>query len=191
VLRLSEDERRYIHSLVHGGIIQTSPLDADVSANDLLEQVVALFEESPYPVYAANQYGDLVAWNRAVCDWYDDWGALEPAERNIVRWMLLSPVARARLVDWEDDTRDAVGRWRAESGRHSADRVLQSRIAELTRISPEFRAWWSQHHVMEHRTKIRRFRHDRLGLQVMRIVPLGSPETVPAGVVLHIPLRSE
>lgn len=191
VLRLSEDERRYVHSLAHGAVIQTSPLDADIPAVDLIKQVVAMFDGSPYPVYAANHHCELLAWNRAAVEWYDDWGALPPEERNILRWMLVSPVARARLGDWEDDTRDAVGRWRAESGRHAADRVLQARIGELGRLSPEFRAWWNQHHVVEHRSKIRRFRHDRLGLQTMRIVPLGSPEMVPAGVVLHIPLAAE
>jgi transcriptional regulator with XRE-family HTH domain len=187
VLRLSEDERRYMHSLAHGAEIHVAPLDTDVPAIELIKQVVALFDDSPYPVYAANHYCDLVGWNRAAREWYDDWGALPPEERNILRWMLLSPVARARLVDWEDDTRDAVARWRGESGRHSADPVLQGRITEFSRLSADFRAWWGQHQVVEHRSKIRRFRHAKFGLQVMRIVPVLSPEIVPAGVVLHVP----
>ncbi|MGB3437612.1 MAG: helix-turn-helix transcriptional regulator [Actinophytocola sp.] len=191
VLRLSEDERRYVHSLAHGVAIQTSPLDADVPAADLIKQVVELFDESPYPVYAANHYCDLLAWNRAALEWYDDWGALRPEDRNIVRWMLLSPVARVRLADWEEDTRDAVARWRSESARHSADPVLRARIKEFTRLSPEFRTWWGQHQVVEHRSKVRRFRHDRLGVRNLKIVPMISPETVPAGVVLHVPLAGQ
>jgi transcriptional regulator with XRE-family HTH domain len=47
VLRLSEDERRYIHSLAHGAVIQTAPLDADVPADQLIEQIISTFEESP------------------------------------------------------------------------------------------------------------------------------------------------
>jgi transcriptional regulator with XRE-family HTH domain len=189
VLRLSEDERRYMHSLVHGAVITASPLDADVSRNDLLKQIVALHENSPYPVYAGDHYCDLVAWNPAAVEWYDDWGALPGEERNILRWMLLSPVARERLVDWEDDTRDAVARWRGESARHTADPVLQARVAELSRLSPDFRAWWGQHHVVEHRSRIRRVRHGRFGSQTFRIVPIVSPEIVPAGVVLHLPMH--
>ncbi|HEX6353156.1 helix-turn-helix transcriptional regulator [Actinophytocola sp.] len=191
VLRLTEDERRYIHSLAHGAAMNTSALDAEVSVHDLIRQVIALFDKSPYPVYAADHHCDLLGWNAAALEWYDDWDALPPEERNILRWMLCSPVARTRLLDWEDDTRDAVARWRAESGKHSADPVLHARIAELHRLSPDFRAWWSQHHVMEHRSKIRRFRHVRFGPQVMRIVPMGSPEMVPSGVVLHVPVHTE
>jgi transcriptional regulator with XRE-family HTH domain len=191
VLRLSEDERRYVHSLAHGAVIHTSPLDAEVSPQELIGQMIALFETSPYPVYAADHHCDLLGWNPAAHEWYDDWYALPPEERNILRWMLCSPVARTRLLDWEDATKDAVARWRAESGKHSADPVLEARVAELTRLSPDFRAWWSQHNVMEHRSRIRRFRHVRLGVQVMRIIPVLSPEIVPAGVVLHVPVQTD
>jgi hypothetical protein len=191
VLRLSEDERRYIHSLAHGAVIHTAPLAADVSAHELIEQIVSTFEESPYPVYAGDQYGDILAWNPAACDWYDDWGALPPEERNILRWMLVSPVARVRLVDWEEDTRDAVARWRGEIAKHASDPLQQAQVAEFTRLSAEFRTWWGQHRVVEHRSRIRRFRHDQLGQQAMRIIVLHSPEIVPSGVVLHIPVTTE
>jgi transcriptional regulator with XRE-family HTH domain len=190
VLRLTEDERRYVHSLAHGSVIQTSPLDGEIPAIDLIKQVVALFEESPYPVYAVNLYCDLLAWNRAATEWYDDWGALPPEERNILRWMLVSPVARTRLVDWEDDAKDIVARWRAESGKHAGDPVLRERISELAHLSPEFRSWWGQFRVVEHRSKVRRFRHKILGHQVMRIVPMNSVEIIPVVVVPHIPVMA-
>lgn len=188
VLRLSEDERRYIHSLARGTTVDTSPLDADLSATDLIEQVVATLDESPYPVYAADHYCDLLAWNQAATEWYDDWGALPHEDRNIARWMLLSPVARARLVDWEDDARDLVARWRGESAKHATDPVLQARIEDISRLSNDFRAWWRQHQVVAHRSRIRRFRHDVLGVRTLRMVPMYSPETLPAGVVLHLPV---
>lgn len=190
VLRLSEDERRYVHSLAHGTVIHTAPLAADVPAYELIEQIVSMFAESPYPVYAGDQYGDILAWNAAVSDWYDDWGALPPDERNILRWMLVSPVARTRLVDWEDDTRDAVARWRGEFAKHTSDPRQHAQVAEFTRLSPEFRTWWGQHRVVEHRSRIRRFRHDLLGVQTMRIIVMHSPEIVPSGVVLHMPVST-
>ena len=191
VLRLSEDERRYIHSLSHGSVIQTSPLDSAVPVGDLVTEIVSLFDDSPYPVYAGDQYCDLLAWNEAALEWYDDWGALPPAERNIVRWMLLSPVARVRLVDWAEDTRDSVARWRRESAGHAGDEKLRARVEEFAGLSADFRNWWGQHQVVEHRSRIRRFRHDRLGVRTLRIVPMGSPETVPVGVILHLPVDDE
>jgi transcriptional regulator with XRE-family HTH domain len=188
VLRLNDDERRYVHNLAHGSIFQITPLRAEVSAGDLIREVVALLDESPFPAYAANHYCDLLAWNRAACEWYDDWGALPPDNRNIMRWMLLSPVARARLVDWEDDTREVVARWRAEAAKHPTDPTMRARIQEISRLSADFRGWWGEHRVVEHRSKLRRFRHDRLGVRTMRIVPITSPEMVPAGIVIHVPV---
>ncbi|WP_116201231.1 helix-turn-helix transcriptional regulator [Amycolatopsis circi] len=190
VLRLSEDERRYIHRLALGGVVQATPLDAEVPLEALTEQVVGMFEESPYPVYAGDNYGDILAWNPAACEWYEDWGALPREERNILRWMLVSPAARTRLPDWEADTRDAVARWRSEMSKHPNDPRQQAQIAEFARLSPEFRAWWGQHRVVEHRSRVRRLRHDRLGAQALRIMVIYSPEIVPVGVVLHLPTGS-
>jgi transcriptional regulator with XRE-family HTH domain len=189
VLRLSEDERRYIHRLAHTAIELASPLDAGVNANDLVRQLVSQFVDSPYPVYASTHRCDLMAWNRAACEWYEDWGAMPAEERNIMHWLLLSPVARERLVDWESVTRDAVARWRAESARHPDDPLLNQRIAELRRRSPHFGGWWDDHDVLEHRSGLRHFRHGHLGVQAMRIVPLQSPELVPTGIVVHLPVQ--
>lgn len=187
VLRLNEDESRYLHGLVHGPPAHSRPLSGEVSAVDLVAGLVTVLEESPYPVYATDQYCDLLAWNRAALEWYDDWDAAPVRERNILRWMLLSPRARVRLVRWEQDTSDAVARWRAVTSRHSSDPLIRQRITELAHVSPEFRTWWREHKVVEHRSTIRWFRHDELGVQALRIVPLQSPEIVPAGIVMHVP----
>ena len=190
VLRLSEDERRYVHNLTHGTVTNTAPLDADIPVGELIAQIVSSFDESPYPVYAGDQYGDLLAWNPAACEWYDDWGALAPEERNILRWALLSPVARTRLVDWEEDTRDGVARWRGEFAKHPDDPRHQAQLAEFSRRSAEFRGWWQQHRVVEHRSRIRRLRHDELGTQAMRIIVMQSAEITPSAVVLHLPVHA-
>lgn len=189
VLRLTEDERRYIHSLAHTAAGHAaSPLDADVSANDLVRQIVAQFEDSPYPVYAGNHRCDITMWNRAACEWYEDWGAMPVEERNILHWLLFSPIARERLLYWETVTRDAVARWRAECARHPDDPLLRERISEFRHRSANFVSWWDNHDVLEHRSGLRHFRHGHLGIQTMRIVPLQSPELVPAGIVVHLPV---
>jgi transcriptional regulator with XRE-family HTH domain len=188
VLLLTEDERRYMHTLTYGQVIRPLPLESDLSADDLLRQVVAVEDDSPYPVYAMDHHCDLVAWNRAATEWYDDWACKPVEERNIVRWMLTSPLAKARLLNWESDTRDTVARWRAESAKWPDDELLSARIDEMVELSPLFAQWWDEQIVQENRSRIRRFRHPRLGVQVLRIVPLQSPEFSPAGIVFHLPV---
>lgn len=187
VLKLTEDERRYMHVLVYGQVVSPRPLDEEVSAAELLRQFAACFQDSPYPMYATNQYCDLLAWNPAATDWYDDWSRMAPGECNIMRWMLTSGRARERMVDWEIDTRDAVSRWRAEAGRWQDDERLIKLVAEFARLSPEFARWWDEHDVREHRSGLRRLKHPVLGVRALRIVPMRSPEIEPAGIVFHLP----
>jgi transcriptional regulator with XRE-family HTH domain len=186
VLRMSEDERRYLHVLAHGQVRRSVPLTPAGAGREILMQ--ALVADSPYPAYAGDHRGDLLAWNPAAAQWYEDWSRYPVEERNIVRWMLLSPQAKACLVDWESDVRDSVARWRAEAARWPTDPRTRALIAELSRLSPEFTRWWDSHHVQEHRSRIRRFRHPRLGLRTVRILPVTSPEFPTQAIILHLPV---
>ena len=188
VLKLTEDERRYMHTLAFGHVVQPGELDNDMSSDDLLRQIVAMTGDLPYPVYAANVYCDLIAWNHAATQWYGDWGALPSGECNLLRWMLTHPAARERLADWELDARDLVARWRVEIGRSPDDRRMPELVDEFRSLSPEFAIWWDDHEVLEHRTAIRHFDHPHLGRQSLRIVPMLSPHLSASGVAFHLPV---
>jgi transcriptional regulator with XRE-family HTH domain len=191
VLGLTEDERRYMHTLAYGHVIRPVALDAGVPVEELLRQIVAASAQSPYPVYASNVYCDLIAWNQAATEWYDDWGRLSAGERNMLRWMLIEPKARERIADWEADTQDVVARWRAEIARRPTDRRLQGLIAEFSRVSPEFVRWWKDHDVVEHRARIRHFQHPLRGIQAMRLVPVQSPHLPSSGIIFHLPVDGQ
>jgi transcriptional regulator with XRE-family HTH domain len=190
VLRMSEDERRYLHVLAHGQVSRPEPLKT-AGGGRLLTRALQLVQDSPYPAYAGDHRGDLLAWNHAATQWYDDWGRYPVAERNIVRWMLLSPLAKARLTDWEPDVRDSVARWRAEAARWPTDPRTRELIAELSHLSPEFTRWWADHDVQEHRSRIRRFQHPELGPQTLQILPVFSPEFPASAIILHLPIDAD
>jgi hypothetical protein len=75
-LGLTEDERRYLHRLAHGHVGRPRPLADEATAEQIVRQLVATAADSPYPVYAANIYGDLIAWNPAAKVYYTDFGKL-------------------------------------------------------------------------------------------------------------------
>ncbi|PPK65447.1 helix-turn-helix transcriptional regulator [Actinokineospora auranticolor] len=191
VLRMSEDERRYMHVLAHGQVTKPGPLTPAPAARDMLRSTMTIFEHHHLPVYAGDHRGDLLEWNKAATTYYEDWSAYPPRERNIVRWMLLAPQAKARLADWEQDARDSVARWRAEAAKWPTDPRTRDLIAELARVSPEFTRWWDSHDVQEHRARVRRFRHPELGLRPLRILPLFSPEFPATAIIVHLPLNSD
>jgi transcriptional regulator with XRE-family HTH domain len=185
-LRLSPDERSYLYEIARrssGGRQQES---ADAPA-ELIDRVVALHADSPFPVYASNRYIDIISWNRAACEWYDDWSAMADADRNLVHWMLVSPVARRRIVDWESEVRDVIARWRSETAHHPDDARLATQVRRYRTLSPLFGRCWDDLEVVEHRTRTRTLRHDVLGVRRMRVVPLICPEFPHSGVMVHLP----
>ena len=188
VLLLTEDERRYMHVLAYGEVIHPEPLHTEISGDELVRQTVALTEASRYPVYATNQYTDLIAWNSAATEWYDDWSRYPEHQRNMLYWMLTSPVAARQLPDWEADTKDIIARWRRMSAPLVDDLTMRRRVDELSMASPNFVQWWNSHDVQEHRTKIRHFRHPRLGETDLRLLVLEAPEFTPSLVVFHLPV---
>ena len=188
VLQLSEDERRYVHTLTYGQIRWPGPLDAELTSEELVREAVAGMESADYPVYAANEYADLVAWNQAATEWYEDWGRLPEHERNIVRWMVCSPIAKQRLRNWESDTLDIIARWRHMSAGLLEDPELRQRVEAMHAASPMFGHWWERHDVQEHRTKVRKFAHPRFGEIDLRLLIVESPEFTPSFIVLHLPI---
>lgn len=188
VLNLSEDERRHLHRLARGSPL--GQLSADLPSREIVRQLVATTQESPYPTYAADVYSDLIAWNPAACVYYGDFGQLPGNERNMLRWLVHSPHARQRLPEWESDVRDVVARWRAATWAHRDDPVLAARLLEMKQLSPQFAKWWDSHDVREHRTRLRRFRLADGTEQVLRLIVMQSPEFAPSVVVFHVPASS-
>ncbi len=185
VLQLTEDERRHTHILAYGKVITPQPLTGELPGNELVKRLVGVMSDSPYPVYAADLYYDLIAWNDAAAEWYDDWGKLDINGRNIMRWLIRSPVARQRLVEWEIDVRDTVARWHAMTSLQRSDVKLQLLVSEFCALSEDFTKWWNAYEIMEHRSHIRVFRHPRLGVRRLRTITVGGPEFAPSFVVFH------
>lgn len=188
VLGLTEDERRYMHTLAHGQVANPQPLEPELAAGEVMRGLVELMRQHEYPVYATNIYCDVLAWNPAAAEWYDDWGAMPQEQRNFLRWVLLSPLARDRLPDWEEDTRDLVARWRSEVARWPGDERMQARIAEFAKASQAFTRFWREHDVQEHRALTRVVNHPRLGTRKLRIILLLSPDEPKVGAVIHYPM---
>jgi transcriptional regulator with XRE-family HTH domain len=191
VLGLTEDERRYIHVLAHGEVRKPRPLVGELSPREIVQQLVLTADSSPHPVYAVDQFCDLLAWNRAATTYYADFAKLPEDRRNMLRWLLEAPEARERLPDWTDETRDVVARWRAMTAKCDAGSRLAELVAEFTRLSPDFAAWWDGLDVQEHRSRVRRFRHPRRGVQSMRLIVVQAPDFAPCIVVFHVPIGPE
>jgi transcriptional regulator with XRE-family HTH domain len=188
VLQLTDDEQRYMCFLAYGQVEPDLPADPTVPVDELLTRIVAIASDYPYPVYLVDIRCDLIAWNRAAAEWYEDWGTLPREHRNIIRWLFTSPRAKESLVNWEDETREIVARWRADAARCPGDKGFEERIAEIATLSPDFTQRWEAHNVAEHRSNARILRHPRLGVKEMQVLPVHSYYTSSALLVYHFPV---
>jgi len=185
-LELTDDERNYIQMLV----FQTSPhrMAPAGGSPELAVAMVNLHAYSPHPFYAANQYADVIAWNEATSRWYTDFDALPDGHHNMLWWMLTDPVARSRILDWENDTRDVVARFRANYATRSGDPQLRLIVNDLMEVSTEFRSWWGEQQVADQRPRLRRLRHPDLGERSYHLVVLRSPDDSFTAYVAHVPM---
>jgi transcriptional regulator with XRE-family HTH domain len=189
VLQLSEDERRYIHDLALGRAPER--LDRQPETAWLVAELVNVAGNGPSPVYALDYAGEVIAWNAAAAEWYTDWSVREGIERNIVWWLMTSPDARERIVDWAEDARDIVGRTRALSARYRHDRKVGELIRRLHAVSPDFRTWWADHEVRGQRIRPRRLRHPELGIRSMWLAVVHPADDARMTVAFHLPCAND
>ena len=126
-----------------------------------LQRVLDALEPSPAIIRTATW--DVVAWNRAATVMLTDYGSLPPQQRNILRFIFLDPRVRAAQYDWESVARVVVGAFRVDAARAGAAAEVEPLVDELCRLSPEFKAMWSDNDVRSHGDGIKHIRHPRLG----------------------------
>jgi len=117
----------------------------------------------PTPAMIRTATWDVVAWNGAATIMLTDYGKLPPGQRNILRLIFLDPHSRARQHDWQAVARLVVGAFKVDAARAGAAKEVEPLVAELCRLSPEFKALWNGNDIATHGEGIKRMRHPVLG----------------------------
>ena len=160
-LMLTELEREHLFLLGLG-----RPPEARYQKQDgvtpRLQRVLDALDPAPAVIRTATF--DVVAWNRAATVMLGDYGSLPPEQRNVLRFIFLDPRARASQYDWESVARYVLGAFRVEATRAGAAEEIGPLVGELCRLSPEFRAMWSDNEVSGAAHEgVKHLRHPTLG----------------------------
>lgn len=127
-----------------------------------LQRVLDALDPSPALLRTATW--DVVAWNRAATVLLMDYGALEPEQRNMLRFIFLDPRARAAHHDWEAMGRLVISAFKMDAARAGAAADVEPLIDELARRSPDFATMWNDHEVPRApRDGVKQVRHPVLG----------------------------
>lgn len=159
-LLLTEAEREHLFMLGLGRPPEVRYRGVE-GVSPRLQRLIDTLDASPAIVRTATW--DVVAWNRAARVVLTDYSALPEGERNILRFMFLSPHIRARQHDWKNLARFVVGAFRADAARAGAVSEVAQLVDELCSVSPEFAALWRANDVLSHGDGTKRLKHPELG----------------------------
>ncbi|MFJ5309863.1 helix-turn-helix transcriptional regulator [Streptomyces sp. NPDC088350] len=160
-LHLAPDERAYLFTLaeVAPGGSARPPARSEVAPR--LRQLLDTMYDVPAMVLHRGM--DVLAWNRAATALLTDFGALPPAERNLIRLTFLDAPFRALYADWPRAARECVAVLRMEAGRTPHDPAPAALIDELGARDPDFRAWWAAYQVRGPRQLTKTYVHPVAG----------------------------
>ncbi|AZO44462.1 XRE family transcriptional regulator [Mesorhizobium sp. M7D.F.Ca.US.005.01.1.1] len=159
-LLLTEAEREHLFMLGLGRPPEVRYRGVE-GVSPRLQRLIDTLDASPAIVRTATW--DVVAWNRAAQVVMTDYSTLPEGERNILRFMFLSPHIRARQHDWQNLARFVVGAFRADAARAGAVSEVAQLVDELCSASPEFAALWRANDVLSHGDGTKRLKHPELG----------------------------
>ena len=114
------------------------------------------------PAYVLDRPWNARAWNDAAAKLFAGW--LDAPAPNLLRYVFLSPRARALLPDWRERARRVLAEFRADCAAHLEDPPVAALRAEQRRDSAEFAALWDLHGVTGREGGARDFAHPTLGL---------------------------
>lgn len=149
-LALSTDDETYMFDLAG----QVRPAPTSALRTSVSPAVQHLLDALDVPAYVLNQRWDRIAWNAPLLALMGDFSNAPAIERNIIWRAFLDEGTRAMTSDWRETARRAMAEFQASSSRHIHEPWMTDFVAELTRASPEFRAWWPRHDVLARREKI-------------------------------------
>ncbi|MDA0563787.1 helix-turn-helix transcriptional regulator [Streptomonospora sp. S1-112] len=174
-LRLSEAERAHLSRLA--GHAPPAPPDP---ADRVPPGVSALLDRlGPVAGYVCDARHDIVAWNGLAAALITDFGALPPAERNVLR--LAMGAGRAVCSAPPEAAGGFEAQAAAESrealARRPHDLALRRLVGEFAEWSPAFAARWRRHDVRPRATLRKRVDHADLGVLDLDCQTLTVPGT--------------
>jgi transcriptional regulator with XRE-family HTH domain len=164
ILSLSSAERAYLFALA-GKADPSSTFDTN---HDVPGALTASLAAIALPAYVLDRTWTARAWNaraeRLFVGWLDDANAAISGDRNLLRYVFLSDLARRLIRDWPERARRVVAEFRADAGRHLDDPPIAALIDELSAKSDAFARLWNEHAVLGREGGERTFDHPLDGL---------------------------
>ncbi len=158
-LRLSEDERVYLFSLVQHRVPR-APRHAPPEAPP---EIVRMINGLNVPAIIMNLRWDVLAWNRLNTLIYRDYNNMPAGERNLLEILLSRKTSHLSPADLESTARRLIARLRFDYSKNDDDPRFEALIRRLDASSPVFRRIWRIPEFSLRAFGVYRFKHPRYG----------------------------
>jgi transcriptional regulator with XRE-family HTH domain len=158
-LRLSEDERVYLFSLVQHRVPRAprhAPPEAPL-------EIVRMINGLNVPAIIMNLRWDVLAWNRLNTLIYRDYNNMPAGERNLLEILLSRKSSHLSPADLESTARRLIARLRFDYSKSDDDPRFEALIRRLDASSPVFRRIWRIPEFSLRAFGVYRFKHPRYG----------------------------
>jgi transcriptional regulator with XRE-family HTH domain len=159
-LRLSEDERTYLFSLVQQRLPR---VHRDGLREEAPPDVVRMINSLNTPAIAMNLRWDVLAWNRVNSLIFRDYGAIPLPERNLLEILLTRPVHHLNPEQLENTAQRLIARLRFDYSKCADDPRFEALVRRLNTLSPLFNRIWRTPEFTLRAFGIHKFTHPRYG----------------------------
>ncbi|XVV16220.1 helix-turn-helix transcriptional regulator [Actinoplanes sp. CA-131856] len=159
-LRLTSAESDHLHVLAG-----TAPARTGRHPREVRPSILALLERLPQTAaFVTSATFEVLAWNDLAAALMEDFGALDPAGRNLARKAFLSTERTLYGVsDGAEFRHHVVMELRATLARYPSDPDVTGLVQELRDGSPDFARLWERHDVQAAQVITKTFHHPVVG----------------------------
>ncbi len=185
-LQLTPDERQHLFLLADQyPLVDTHASDEQVSP--ALRRVLDALD--PVPAYVMGRRWNFLAWNTAAEHVLLLSTPVPPYEYNAVWRIFAHPMSRhIYSPHWEQVAQKVLAEFRAESAPYADEEWFKRLIADLQRVSPEFRAWWPRHDVRGRSDALKEIEHPLVGCLMFEHTTLQVPTQPELKLMVYTPL---
>ncbi len=144
---------------------------------------------NPIPAYIIGRRWNFLAWNTTAEHVFLLSKSAPPYEYNAVWRVFADPMSHTIYnPKWEQVAQKVLEEFRADSARYADEEWFKGLIADLQRISPEFRTWWPRHDVRGRADARKDIEHPLVGCLMFEHTTLQVPTTPELKVMIYTPL---
>jgi hypothetical protein len=183
-LQLDANERTHLFLLA---LRQPPPVEtfSPMVISPTLQNFLDQLETIPAAIVDARL--NVVAWNTAFCAVFGDCETKSERGRNLIWRLFTSPSLNEQ---WEEHARVYLAQFRAAYGRFIKDPWWATQIAELSRISPEFRELWADHEVLNVPEGRKSMHHPFVGELAFDFLLFQTVDSPDLRLLIHTPRRN-